>query len=75
LTSIINGAPIERKGVRAQHPVMRPDESIEDVLEQTDRPRRCRGSSFASIKELGVLMPVIAVRNPDRTLLVREGIP
>ena len=30
---------------------------------------------IASIKELGVLMPVIAVRNPDRTLLVREGIP
>jgi len=28
---------------------------------------------IASIKELGVLMPVIAVRNPDGTLLVRAG--
>ena len=34
LTSIINGALIDRKGVRVQQPVMRPDESIEDVLEQ-----------------------------------------
>ena len=28
---------------------------------------------IASIKELGVLMPVIAVRNPDGTLMVRAG--
>jgi ParB family transcriptional regulator, chromosome partitioning protein len=28
---------------------------------------------IASVKELGVLMPVIAVRNPDGTLLVRAG--
>ena len=34
LTTIIKGAPISSKGVRAQHPVMRPDESIEDVLKR-----------------------------------------
>jgi hypothetical protein len=34
LTSIINGAPIERKGVPGVALFMRPGESIEDVLKR-----------------------------------------
>lgn len=56
--TIIKGAPIQRKGVRAQHPVMRPDESIEDVLKRItlerialDAPRYGRGTASVEAKE------------------------
>ena len=58
LTSIINGAPIERKGVRGVALFMRPGESIEDVLEQIalerialDAPRYGRSAVSVEAKK------------------------
>ena len=50
LTSIINGAPIERKRIGLWDTVMQPDETIEDVLERIALAGPRYGHGTASVE-------------------------